>query len=240
MNWRTYVSTVLGITGLIAAAIYLGGTNPKTGFPDPITVDGVTHTFTYTDSSEKENLRIYTDRETYTNGFSHATLYLAVVNDSGVGQDIELLGYFADDKRRITDIAVLSELTEKRHEPVFTEQCEDIATTTEQGQASTTKVCTNVQTATTTTQITYNAWVPLQTRERTVQERLKESMQLASAVGIERKTTGAYDAARKSTPFFVPSGGVVYYKVGVAFPPNGQTNMIIEAIGSAGGYGFLD
>jgi hypothetical protein len=232
MTWRTYVSTVLGITGLIAAAVYLGSVDPKTGFPDPITVDGVTHTFTYTDSTEMENLRIYTDRETYTNGFSHATLYLAVVNDSGVGQDIELLGYFLDDKRRITDIAVLSELTKEQHEGIYEEQCEE--------QQGTSSICYTVQTGTTTTQITYNAWVPLEVKERTPKERARESATLAGKADVKRKDVGKYKATKKSSRFFVPAGGVVYYRVVVEFPPNGSTNMQIEAVGSEGAYGFLN
>lgn len=231
-NWTTYTAAALGLTSLIAAAVYLGTVNPKTGIPDPITVDGVTHTFTFTDSSEKENLRIYTDRETYTNGFSHATLYLAVVNDSGVGQDIELIGYFVDDKRRIKDIAVLSELTQERNEPVYEERCEE--------QQGTSSICYQEQVATNTSQVTYNAWVPLEVRERTLQEVLKENMIFTNAREVERKSVGAYEARRKSSPFFVPAGGVVYYRVVVEFPPNGSTNMQIEAVGSAGAYGFLN
>lgn len=231
-NWRTYVSTVLLITGLVGAGVFVGSRDPKTGLPDPITVDGQTIEFTHTDDTTGETLLIYTDKEVYTDGFSHATLYLAVVNDSGEDQDIELSGYFVDDKRRITDISVLSELIQEQYEPVYEERCEE--------QPGTSSICTRVQVATNTSATTYNAWVPLTVKDRTNQEKTKEVAALAKDNKISRKDVGQYEAKRKSTPFFVPADGVVYYKVVVQFPPNGSTNMIIEAVGSKGGYGFLN
>lgn len=231
MNWRTYVSATLGITGLIAAGVYLGGTNPKTGLPDPITVGGVTHTFTYTDENQKEDLIIYTDKESYTDGFSGATMYLAVVNESGVGQDIELNAYFTDSKRQMADVAVLSEVTTERLEPLFEEQCVE--------EKGTSTLCTPLQVGTSSIQEINNVWVPLEVKERTLAEILKENMLLGNRTEIERKTVSGKEALRKSSPFFVPAGSVIYYRVKVTFPPQERTEMSIEAVGSQGGYGII-
>ncbi len=230
----------LGFIGLISAAIYVGTIDPKTGFPAPITVDGQTINFTWTDDNTGEDLIIYTDKATYDNSLSEAEVYVAIENKSGVNQDIELLGYFRDTSKRITDIHVLTELVREREEPVYTEVCTPIVATTTETKVKTkvaTSTCASEQTGTQKIQYTELKWIPLPTIDRTIPRKLEEDMKVAVE---KRKPVENFVAERKSEPYEAKAGEVTYYKVRVKFPPASADNFYFEALGSQGAMGHLD
>lgn len=224
---RLYIIATLGLVGVVSITLLTGGVNPETKRPDPITVDGRTITFNYTDKVAGEDLIIFTDQATYTNGISHAEVYLAVVNASDVAQNVELAAYFRDSQKRIKNVWVLTEVTQEYNGPVFTDTCVNTASGTE---------CTATQTGTSTRQETKATWAPLPLAARDVAEVAKEAGWLA---GKTREQVAGFLAEAKSVSFPVRRGEVVYYKVLVEFPANQSDEFFFEAIGSEGGYGFL-
>lgn len=230
----------LGILGAVSVSLYVGGINWENQRPESITIDGQTIDFTWTDSHKNEDLLIFTDQRDYTNGLSHATVYAAVVNRSGQAQNVELMGYFKDDRRRIRDVSILTEAT--YDVPVFEQQCTtvDVAVTEKPNghstRASAVEQCEEVQVG--TTQETRLEWVPLPTEARDVEDALEESQILARR-GIPRKAVENYVAQNKTIGFPVQRNGTLYYKLEVAYPPNDRGDFQLEVIGSAGGYGHL-
>lgn len=233
---KTFAS-ILGIVSIATIALFIGSMNPKTGFPNPITVDGQTINFTWTDDNTDEDLIIYTDKQTYTDGISHADVYVAVENKTDVEQGVELMGYFRDSKQKISKVSVLTTVT--KDVPVYTDKkiCSAITPTATTTKTSATTTCLSLQTQTSTTTETKNVWSTLPTVKRTVTERNLEAVELSE---VTRKSVESFTAETKSSPFTVPAGGVVYYKVLVEFPTNSDDNFYFEAIGDQQGYGHLD
>lgn len=118
MTPKKATATIAATIAVVASVLYVGGINPETDAPEPITVDGQTIEFTWTDDNTDEDLEIWTDKQTYTDGLSHADVYVAVVNKSKKKQDVELLPYFADDKRSVKDISVLKSVTTQSSEKI--------------------------------------------------------------------------------------------------------------------------
>ena len=217
----TYI-TALGIAGTVLATLYIGAINPATGFPEPITVNGQTIEFTWTDDNSGEDLIIYTDKSTYTDGLSHATVYVAVENHSSKDQEVELMGYFRDSKQKISDIAVLTEITQDVPTYETRTECVDvIATSTKKKNNVATTTCSEIQTQTGTTTEVYNAWQPLDQKPRDVLEKAKEVTKLDKKA---RKSVENFIAETKSVGYLVPTDGVIYYKVNVEFPANTSDN----------------
>jgi hypothetical protein len=247
MTPKQYVTTILGMIGVVSAVVFIGSVNSTTGIPDPITVDGQTINFTWTDDNNGENLLIYTDKSTYTNGISHADVYVAVVNKTGTEQDIELMGYFRDDKKRIKDVSILTQVTSEVPNPVYEEICRaktdaelKIATSTEMPLMATT-TCEQILKSTSTSTVVENKWVPTSLVFRDGIEKEKEKNYLAKSGSLEvLKSVDNFNADKKSKPFKATINSVTYYKVVVEFPKNNADNFFFEAIGSEGGYGHLN
>lgn len=231
-NSTLLLATIATLGALATAYIFIGGTDPKTGAPNPITVDGQTINFTWTDDNTDETLHIWTDQATYTNGLSHADVYVAVINQSGVDQEVELMAHFRNSQKRIEDVQVLSEVTSERYEPILENRCEDQKTAT-----GTVTYCNDVQVGTSTSLETRTQWVPLDVIPRTSLELSKELTRLQ---GETMKSVEGFIAETKTKGYTVPAGGVVYYKVHVVFPPNDDDNFYFTAIGSLGAKGHLD
>lgn len=227
---RNYAIAALGLVGVVSMTLYVGTFDWQARTISPITVDGQTIEFTYTDKIAGEDMIIVSDRAEYTNGLSHAIIYLAVANNSGVNQDIELMGYFRDTRKRVKDISVLTNVTQEFQDPVFTEQCQEVTGTT------TRNVCTQVQTGTTTRQVTKATWAPLPTKSRDSLEIAKEAGLLA---GVTRDDVRDFIAEKKSVHFPIKKNEVLYYKVVIEFPAQERDEVFFEVVGSAGGYGFL-
>jgi hypothetical protein len=227
----TQIAAALTTAIVVGALLYIGGINPKTGVPDPITVDGQTIEFTWTDDNTDEDLHIYTDQATYTNGLSHATVYVAVANRSGVTQDVELMAHFRDTKKRIEDVKVLTEVTKEIAEPIYTEKCDAIT------KGATSSECYQEQIGTTTRQEANLEWVPLDTVVRTPSEVTKEQQYLESKT---MKSVEGFIATKKTESYTIPADGVVYYKVNISFPANEDDNFYFAAIGNQGAAGTLD
>jgi len=230
-------SWLLGIVGLVSIFIFVGGVDPKTGVPDPITVDGQTIEFTWTDDNSGEDLHIYTDKATYTDGISHAVVYVAVANRSDTPQDIELMGYFRDNKKRITDVSVLTEVTRVEYEPIYEDKCPPSDFNAALPAEKQEKICVNAQIGTTTNEITEMKWAPLAQEERTELKKVQEATKLQD---VERKSVESFIAEKKTVPYSVPADGVVYYRTVIEFPTNTDDNFFFEAVGNQGGYGHLD
>jgi len=233
----------LGILGAVSVSLYIGVIDVENRRPASIEVDGQTIDFTWTDSHQDEDLLIFTDQRDYNNGISHATIYAAVVNRSGQAQNVELMGYFQDDRRRIRDVSVLTEAT--FDVPVYEEQCTEqevqvpgaaIGHTTPDMASELRQVCEQVQVG--TTQEIRNEWVPLPTKPRDLLEVAKEGDWLA-LTSLSRKQVQGYLAELKTNPFPVPRNGVLYYKLHIEYPVNDSGDFILEVIGSSGGYGYL-
>lgn len=217
----------LGIATAIGFGLYIGQIDPVTGYPEPITVDGQTITFTYTDSAVGENMPIYTNNQVYENGFSHAEVYLAIPNKTGKPQDTILTAYFRDNSKYIESVQVLTQFTEVVQTPIMTEQCTQVASGTE---------CMQVQTGTSTENIPRVKWsAPL---ELVTQAPTKPTTKRIS--NIDRKEEIAnFVSDRKSNAWNIKAGEVLYYKVTVKFPPNQQDEFLFDVTGNDNGKGFL-
>lgn len=229
---RNYIIAVLGLVGVISITLYTGSINYATRSVTPIEMDGKTIEFTCTDSIAGEDLIIIIDKCEYKNGLSHAIVYAAVANRSGVNQDVELMAFFRGSGKRIREISVLTNVTREVHDPVYTEQCVEAP----RKASSTDPICTQVQTGTTTTQVTEPTWGPLPTSKRNVLEVAKEAGYLE---GKTREQVEGFLAEDKSIAFPIKNGEVLYYKVHIEFPPQQRDEFYFEAVGSAGGYGFM-
>lgn len=234
---RNYMIAVLGLVGVVSITLFTGSIDYVNRTVTPIEMDGKTITFTCTDSIAGEDLVIVTDRCEYTDGLSHAIVYVAVANRSGVNQNVELMAAFKGSGKRIREISVLTNVTQNVYEPVYTEQCNDvesISSTTGKKVYSTT--CVAIQTGTTTTQVTTPTWGPLPTTKRDVYEVAKEAGYLE---GKTREQMVGFFAGDKSIAFPIKKNEVLYYKVHIEFPPQNRDQLYFEAVGSAGGYGFM-
>lgn len=221
------LAAALGLVGVVSITLFLGSIGGD-GYPTPITVDGQTINFTWTDDNMGENLHIFTDKRDYNDGLSHAVVYVAVANRSNRNQSVELQAFFRDGSKRIKDVSVLTNVTQNIDEPVYTEQCSTQGTTT---------TCGQVQTGTTTRQVTKAMWAPLSLVERTAEEITKEDSLVSPGT---RKTVENFIGSTKTIAFPINRNEVVYYKVFVEFPAKAQDNFYFEAIGSDGAYGHLD
>lgn len=224
---KTATLAFLGVSTVIGFGLYVGQTDPVTGYPEPITVDGQTITFTYTDSAVGENMPIYTNNQVYENGFSHAEVYLAIPNKTGKPQDAVLNAYFRDSSKRIESIQVLTQFTEVVETPVMTEQCTPLASGTD---------CVQIQTGTTTENIERVEWsAPL-----ALVEQAPANPAIDKISNIDRKEEIAnFVSDRKSTAWNIKAGEVLYYKVTVKFPPNQQDEFLFDVTGNDNGKGFL-
>ena len=222
--------------GFISVAIFLGGFDPKTGAPDPIVVDDQTIEFTWTDENTKEDLEIWTDKQTYNDGFSGVTVYAALKNNSEVAQDVSLMGYFVNQRRYINGISVLTEVTYPG-EDIFETVCQDAKATTTKGAVATPH-CEQVLTGK-GEDIVKLEWVDLPQKPRTLAEVSKEVTYLSKTEQVKKGTDG-YIAEYKSFDFPTKPGQVIYYKLDIKYPANDEGNFYLEAVGSEGGYGHLD
>lgn len=216
-------------TSVVAVAIYIGYFNPQTKFPDPIEVDGQKIEFTWTDNNDDENLHIYTDRATYTNGISSADMYVAVVNQSSETQEISLMGFFRDSSKRVEDIKVLTQVTESKPETELQEVCVTNATTTKTN-------CSMQEVVVAQNEVTRNMWANIPLEQRTEAD---EATELA-IIDLDRKPVENFNATEKSVPVEIAPQEVAYFRVLVHFPPNSSDNFYLETIGNNGGYGHLD
>jgi len=233
----TATLTAIG-TGVVAVALFVGGVD-KAGVPNPITVDGETIEFTWTDDNTNEDLIIYTDQERYSQGLSNATVYVAVANMSGIEQDIELAGYFVNERRYIKDIKVLSEV-EEVVPAVYETVCAEVKDKVKAETASSSEniECSQVETAKETTQ-TIARWIELPAQQNDLFEVAKDVEKLAKGDKV-RKSVDGYIANKKSTDFAIKDKEVLYYKLEIAYPVGDDGNFFLEAIGSEGAYGHLD
>lgn len=221
---------------VIAVTIFIGGVDEK-GVPDPITVDNQTIEFTWTDENSNEDLLIWTDEQNYNNGLSNATVYAAVQNKTGVDQEVELMGYFVNDRRRIEEVFVLAEVT-KQGEELFKSKCKTIKPDKKASSTEPYEECENIPAGYGPDVVT-KEWLPLETTPRDVYEEAKENKNLQKKI-FSRKSVDGYIATKKTLQYLVPEGGVTYYKIKIDYPANDDGNFFLEAIGSEGGYGHLD
>lgn len=222
------IAAALGLVGVISMSIYFGSATG--GVPNPINVDGQTISFAYTDSLVNEDIHIWTSTSTYTNGISHAEVYVAVLNTARA-QDVELSAYFRDTSKRIADVALLTTVTQEFKTPIFSTQCiplyDDLLATT---------TCTYAQTGTSTRQETKNVWAPVGVIQRTGEELTKEGTWLK---GRTRTAIEGFISERKGIAIPMRRNEVAYYKVLIHFPPNQADEFYFEALGSDGAYGHL-
>lgn len=224
---RNYMIAVLGLVGVVSITLFTGTIDYVNRTVTPIEMDGQTITFTCTDSIAGETLVIVTDKCEYTDGLSHAIVYVAVANRSGVNQDVELMAAFKGSGKRIRDISVLTNVTQDVQTPIYTENCVPQGTGT---------VCTSIQTGTSTNRVTTPTWGPLPMTKRDVAEVAKEAWYLE---GKTREQIEGFFAGDKSIAFPIKNNGVLYYKVHIEFPPQQRDQFYFEAVGSLGGYGFM-
>lgn len=251
---RNYALATLG-AGAVAVSLYFGGFDPDTGRPDPITVEGEAIEFTWTDDNTDENLIIYTDQQNYENGFSNAAVYVAVTNQSGVDQDVSLMGSFVNQRRYVKDVSVLTEAT---FAATSTEKgnCTDLTGKQLQSQIDSGKdpadyyiteytptttprtfeVCTKLDIVSYSTS---TEWVALPQTKRDIYEVAVEEGYL-NKLNTIRKTVDGYVAENKTISFPIKAGQTMYYKLDIEYPANDSGNFFLEAVGSEGAYGHLD
>ncbi len=226
------IPAALGLLGAIGVSLFIGSTDSEKR-PAPITVDGQTIEFPYTNDNSGEDLLIYANAESYTDGLSHAQVYLAVVNNSGKDQDVELMAYFDGTDKRVDDVSALVEVTREEAVPVIENVCTDVTSTTTSQKE---KVCADRAVRNDVRQVHDLAWLPLNLLDRTEGEKSKENALVAG----KRKADDRFVAGRKSQGFAMKKGEVVYYKLIIQYQPNQTSSFYVEAIGSKGGYGHLN
>lgn len=222
------ISTVIAV----AFAFLIGTSDPKTGIPDPAIIGGELIAFTYTDDNAGEDLLMYLDKHTYTDGLSHAEVKLAVVNESSVSQAVEIAAYFQGSGKRIGQVFVAKEKTETIVDTTYEEEC------VEDKDFATTSCGFTKPVSSTTREVVSNVWKELAVTERTPAEKSKEAVWL-SREALTKKTVEGFEAARKSEGQVLAPGEVVYFKFLIQFPPNERDEFYFEALGSEGGYGHL-
>lgn len=248
---KQYALATLG-AGAVAVTLFWGSTDPVTGYPDPITVDGETIEFTWTDDNTDETLHIYTDKQTYENGLSNADVYVAVVNTTSVWQNVELNGYFKNQLRHFGTAAVLTVVDWE--EPVTSYNCSTYDKKTYDRLVSQKKIVIGVdlvsEIASSTTydvcspvdsvnSYQTNEWLELPLAPRDLFEVTKEQDYLALE-GVSKKQVENFIAEYKTFQFPVGPGQTIYYKLNIEYPANDVGNFYLEAIGDRGGYGHLD
>lgn len=250
---RDYALAALG-SGAVAVSLYFGVFNTETGTPAPIEVDGQTIEFTWTDDNSGEDLIIFTDKMTYTDGLSGTTVYAAVTNLSDVAQDVELQGYFVNERRSIKEVSVLTEATFQATSTElvncreltgrqilefeaqgFSRDDFNITETTATG--TTPRIFDVCEEEIVVSNETRNEWVELPQRPRDLFEVAREQDLL---VGVTRKQVQGYIAQNKTFEFPIQPGRTLYYKLELQYPVNDEGNFYLEAIGSQGAYGHLD
>jgi hypothetical protein len=222
----------LGIVTIIGYALYIGGINVDNGLPQPITVNGQTITFPYTDSKVDENMIIYTNEQVYDQSVTTAEMYLAVVNNSGKPQNASLTAYFRDDKKNIKEVSVLNEVTKEVASPVYTKECKMVV-------ASSTKEieeCTEVQTGTTTEQMKELVWLPMALEVKTTPTK-PTADKIANMT--EKDKFSNFISAKKTAEKTLAKNEVLYYKVIVQYPPNSADELFFEVIGNDRGKGVV-
>jgi hypothetical protein len=217
----------LGIVTIIGYALYIGGINVDNGLPQPITVNGQTITFPYTDSKVDENMIIYTNEQVYDQSVTTAEMFLAVVNNSGKSQNASLTAYFRDDKKNIKEVLVLNEVTKEVINPVYEESCVDIASGTD---------CTKIQTGTTTEQVKELVWLPMALEVKTTPTK-PTADKIANMT--EKDKFSNFISAKKTAEKTLAKNEVLYYKVIVQYPPNSADELFFEVIGNDGGKGVV-
>lgn len=252
---KQYALATLGV-GAVAVSLYFGGYNEETQKPDPITISGDTIEFTWTDDNTDESLLIYTDKQTYYNGFSNATVYVAVTNQSGVDQDVSLMGSFVNERRSIKNVSVLTTATflatstdkgnclslsgAQVQTQINSGKNPDDYFITETTATGTTprmfEVCTKVLSSAYSTS---SKWVPLPQTKRDIYEVAIEQGYLDKLAKI-RKAVDGYVAENKTLSFPIKAGETMYYKLDIEYPANDSGNFYLEAVGSEGAYGHLD
>lgn len=226
--------TALFIAGALSVVIFVVSNDSRDslGVPPSITVDGQTIDFTWTDDNSGEDLILWSDKSTYTNGLGHAVVYTAVVNESGKEQDVQLMGYFGDGSQYVGTTSVLAEIT-YAGTPLFEENCIEIQSSTSSEMY---QECVQVQTGT-SSPYTVLEWVELDTVARTLPEVANEN---ASLHPIARKSSNGYLANKKTAKYQLPDDGIIYFRVEVHFPANVEGNFFLEVLGDKKGYGHLD
>lgn len=234
-------AALISVVSVVVLGYFIGGIDPETGFPDPITVDGQTIEFTWTDDNTNEDLKIYTDKQTYTDGISHAEVYVAVENTTAQNQDVELLGYFRGADRKLVDAYILTEYKETYMQNDNEYGCNDeqyYSTTT--NQTETRQVCGQQIIATTTESTrTFLKWDPVPVVGRSPLDVIAENEKI-KVNPFARKPVEGFAAGKKTEPITAAPGEVLYFKLIIDFPRNIDDNFYIEAIGSKGAYGHLD
>lgn len=222
------IAAALGLVGVVAMTIYFGAVTG--GRIDPIMMDGKTINFLYTDGLQGTDLQIFLDSHTYTNGISHAEVYVAVLN-TGRTQDVELSAYFSSSTRRIKDISLLTTVTQEYKEPIYSTTCVPVF-----DNLMGTTTCSYAQTGTSTRQETKNLWAPVDVLNRTGEELTKETTWLK---GRTRTAIEGFVSERKGVAIPMRRNEVAYYKVVIVFPANERDEFYFEALGSDGGYDIL-
>lgn len=241
---------LLGATA-VGVTLFWGGTDPVTGYPDPITVDGETIEFTWTDENTDETLHIYTDKQVYSDGLTNADVYVAVVNTTSVWQNVELNGYFENQRRYFGTAAVLTVVDWAEPEPTSTcltynkktydrlvsqRKVADNDIVTEVASSTTYEVCAQTETINT---YKTKEWLELPLTPRDLFEVAKEQDYLALE-GVSKKQVENFIAEYKTFAFPIGPGQTIYYKLNINYPANDAGNFYLEAIGDRGGYGHLD
>jgi hypothetical protein len=223
----------IGIVTIIGYALYIGGINIDNGLPNPITVNGQTITFPYTDSKVDENMIIYTNELVYNQSVTTAEIYLAVVNNSGKPQNASLTAYFRDNTKNIKEVLVLNEVTKEIVSPVYTKECKMVV-------ASSTKEnieeCTDIQTSTTTEQVKELVWMPmaLEVKATPTKPPVDKIANMA-----DKDKFSDFISVKKTVEKTIAKNEVLYYKVTVQYPPKSADELFFEIVGNDGGKGVV-
>ncbi len=213
MKWIAAVAGVIVIGG---AFLYLQDTAAAI---ESFWVDGRKITLTHSDNNVGENLIIKSDRDSYS-GIGEEEVYFSVENQSGSAQTVSLNFLFGKQQREAISIERI--LFEKREKFNSTQNCT--------GNGSS----TNCTTSRSSAGFEYHAvaMFPLGKQSYT-KNRYAEA-------AVTTKTPQEY-TARMAFDDTILADEIAVYKALIEFPQRmAREEFFIEAVGSAGGYGFLD
>jgi len=203
-----------------------------------VEVNGQLIEFPYTDNNSNENLIIRTDRKEYGAGDD---IYLAIENKSKRAQKIYLYFFFADETKKITEIAEFKKNVP--HKIVIENTTTTCSTSTKEvystsTNATTTKIITTCQEViiSTSTEIRYrDEW-----QEKKLFNFIEtEYQKLTASSSFPLKDKKGYKTQRKFE-LLLPEK-TIYLKAKIEAPLflRAKEEFFIEILGDKGGYGHL-
>lgn len=224
ISWKKLALGVAGI-GIASAAGLTTLDKQKSDYVTPIIFNGQAIEFPYTDENVGENLIIRTDKETC-NSFNSCDFYVAVKNNSGDDQNVQLQFLYGKDEQT-------AKIEEFKPQVAFEIDVDDFASeeTCEYSELAKKEICFKPK---------------IGSHKETLRKDKWNNISKKTVTNLKHKDTKKNDkfTAKDQVEYWIPDGETRYFKAIVAFTPGilGQASegeFYIKAFGNSA-YGSLD